>query len=85
MKKGLSLDNIEIEGQNISYCIFGKGDIDLVIEMGLGAVAGEWWHIAERLSEQFTVLLYERGRNISKTRSPKHCRRTTCFINGITL
>ena len=72
MKKSLSLDNIEIEGQNISYCIFGKGDIDLVIEMGLGAVAGEWWHIAERLSEQFTVLLYERGRNISKARSPKN-------------
>jgi hypothetical protein len=45
MKKSLSLDNKSIDGQNISYCIFGKGDIDLVIEMGLGAVAGEWWNI----------------------------------------
>lgn len=34
--------------------------------------SGEWWHIAERLSKQFTVLLYERGRNISKPRSPKN-------------
>ena len=59
MKKSLLLDSKEIAGQNISYCIFGKGDIDLVIEMGLGAVAGEWWHIAERLSKQFTVLLEE--------------------------
>ena len=72
MKKSLSLDRIEIEGQSISYCIFGRGDIDLVIEMGLGAVAGEWWHIAERLSEHFTVLLYERGRDISRARSPQN-------------
>ena len=32
INKFLSLDNIAIEGQNISYCVFGKGDIDLVIE-----------------------------------------------------
>lgn len=25
----------------------------------VGAVAGEWWHIAEHLSKQFTVLLEE--------------------------
>ena len=72
MKKPLSLDSKMIESQNISYCIFGEGDIDLVIEMGLGAVAGEWWHIAEQLSKQFTVLLYERGRSITKARSPKN-------------
>lgn len=72
MKKRLLLDRKEIEGQNISYHIFGEGKINLVIEMGLGAVAGEWWHIAEKLSKQFTVLLYERGRNISVPRSPKN-------------
>ncbi len=72
MKKCLLLDRKEIEGQNISYHIFGDGNINLVIEMGLGAVAGEWWHIADCLSKQFTVLLYERGRNISKPRSPKN-------------
>ena len=68
----VSLDCMEIDGQKISYRVLGRGDIDLVIEMGLGAVAGEWWHIAERLSEQFTVLLYERGRDISRARSPKN-------------
>lgn len=36
MKKSLLLDRKEIEGQNISYRIFGEGEIDLVIEMGLG-------------------------------------------------
>lgn len=72
MEKSLLLDKKEIDGQDISYRIFGEGNIDLVIEMGLGAVAGEWWHIAECLSKQFTVLLYERGRNISKPRTPKN-------------
>ena len=72
MKKSLSLDCMEIDGQKISYQVFGRGDIDLVIDMGLGAVAGEWWHIAERLSEHFTVLLYERGRDISRARSPQN-------------
>ena len=72
MEKSLLLNKKEIDGQDISYRIFGEGNIDLVIEMGLGAVAGEWWHIAECLSKQFTVLLYERGRNISKPRTPKN-------------
>ena len=50
-EKSLLLDRKEIEGQNIFYCIFGKGNIDLVIEMGLGA--GEWWHIADCLSKEW--------------------------------
>ena len=51
MKKCLLLDRKEIDGQNISYHIFGDGNINLVIEMGLGAVAGEWWHIAKYFSD----------------------------------
>lgn len=70
--KNLLLNKKEVQNQTISYQIFGEGSIDLVIEMGLGAVAGEWWHIAEYLSKRFTVLLYERGRNISRLRSPKN-------------
>ena len=62
MKKRLSLKSKMIEGQNISYRIFGEGDIDLVIEMGLGAVAGEWWHIAEQLSKQFKITEYDKPR-----------------------
>lgn len=37
--------------QSISYRIFGEGNIDPVIEMRLGAVAGEWWHIAKYFSD----------------------------------
>ena len=32
-----------------NYQVFGIGKINLVIEMGLGATMGEWWHIAQRL------------------------------------
>ena len=70
MKKQLILKKINIGNQDISYHVFGNGEIEIVIEMGLGAVAGEWWHIAESLSSKYTVLLYERGRNISISRSP---------------
>lgn len=55
-----------------SYQVFGTGKINLVIEMGLGATMGEWWHIAQRLSEKHTVLLYERSRNISIPRTPEN-------------
>ena len=44
----------------IAYAVFGGGKIDLVIEMGLGACMGEWWHVAQKLSDTHTVLLYER-------------------------
>jgi Predicted hydrolases or acyltransferases (alpha/beta hydrolase superfamily) len=55
-----------------AYQIFGCGKIDLVIEMGLGATAGEWWHIAELFSSEYTVLLYERNRKIAVDRTPQN-------------
>jgi len=55
-----------------AYQIFGCGKIDLVIEIGLGATAGEWWHIAEMLSAKYTVLLYERNRNTATDRTPEN-------------
>ncbi len=55
-----------------SYHIFGRGKIDLVIEMGLGATLGEWWHVAEGLSDRHTVLLYERSRSTKTPRTPEN-------------
>lgn len=49
-----------VEGQETAYAVFGNEPVDLVIEMGLGTCMGEWQHIAQRLSETHTVLLYER-------------------------
>lgn len=53
-----------------AYHVFGLGSIDLVIETGLGATAGEWWHIAEKLSQNHCVLLYERQRGTAVPRTP---------------
>lgn len=52
---------IVCDGRRVGYNIFGSGRISLVIEMGLGAVVGEWWHVAQMLSAKGAVLLYERA------------------------
>ncbi|MDD3369045.1 MAG: alpha/beta fold hydrolase [Lachnospiraceae bacterium] len=57
----LDVQYIETRAGKIAYHIFGRGKITAVIEMGLGAAMGEWWHIAEHLGETETVLLYERA------------------------
>ncbi len=61
----------EIDAE-FTYRIYGKGKINLVIEIGLGATAGEWHHIAEKLSEKYTVLLYERNQDIKTERTPQN-------------
>lgn len=73
----LDIQYIETQNHKTAYHIFGNGKIDTVIEMGLGAVMGEWWHIAESLAAEHTVLLYERaGIGSSEpsemTRTPSH-------------
>ena len=78
-------EQIAIHNQQISYHVFGNGKIDLVIEMGLGATVGEWWHLAQRFSDRYTVLLYQRGRNTSVPRTPqniaKECYELLCQLD----
>ena len=45
----------------LAYQVFGNGRVELVIEMGLGAVMAEWQPLARQLGEGHTVLLYERA------------------------
>ena len=40
---------------------YGDGDVDLVIEMGLGASMAEWRQLAAKLAGRHTVLLYQRA------------------------
>ena len=56
----LNIKYQKVGNRMMAYSIFGEGQIDLVIEMGLGACMGEWWHIAKKLSATHTILLYER-------------------------
>lgn len=68
----LQMQAANAETLSQAYHVFGDGKIGLVIEMGLGATAGEWWHIAQSLSEKYTVLLYERNRVTTPARTPRH-------------
>lgn len=52
---------ISVNTAELAYCVFGSGKIDVVMEMGLGAVMAEWRPLAEKLAEKHTVLLYERA------------------------
>lgn len=54
------------------YKIYGKTPISVVIEMGLGSCLAEWEPFAERISDTYGVLLYERlGINQSKVSDKK--------------
>lgn len=64
----------------MSYKIFGEGKVNLIIEMGLGATGGEWWHIAEHLAGEYTVLLYERSKNVKIERTPKNIACELCDL-----
>lgn len=59
----------------LTYKIFGSGKVNLVIEMGLGAAAGEWWQVAQHLSDRYTVLLYERNKSVKTERTPENIAR----------
>ena len=62
-RQGISMKihRLSVDTATLAYAIFGSGKIDMVIEMGLGAVMGEWWNLARRLSAHHTILLYERA------------------------
>lgn len=68
----LPIECADINNMKLKYKVFGQGKVDLIIELALGATAGEWWHIAEKLSSKYTVLLYERSRSVSVKRTPNN-------------
>lgn len=57
MKTGV----IQIPSAQLAYALYGDGEVGVVIEMGLGASMAEWRQLAERLSGERTVLLYQRA------------------------
>lgn len=57
----MKIQKISISTAELDCQIIGEGKISLVIEMGLGAVMAEWAQLATRLSDRYTVLLYERA------------------------
>ncbi len=73
----MKTERMNVGSAKLVYSIFGEGRVGVVIETGLGSCMAEWWHIAERLSQYHTVLLYERaGCNLSSKSSLKRTPET---------
>lgn len=45
----------------VAYRIWGAGSITIVIDAALGTCSAEWWHIAEKLSEHYRVITFDRA------------------------
>lgn len=56
------------------YKIIGREKVDIIVEMGLGAVISEWLPLADRIGKQHGILLYERA-GINKS-APSQASRT---------
>ena len=52
---------IQLPTARLAYELYGEGRTAIVIEMGLGAVMAEWRQLAQKLSAEHTVLLYQRA------------------------
>jgi len=68
----LPISHVDVNGTLHYYKIFGIGKVNLVLEIGLASTIGEWWHIAESLSQKYTVLLYERSKRTMPKRTPEN-------------
>jgi len=68
---------IDIKDARLAYRVFGSGKINIVVETALNSCSAEWWHIGQELSEEYTVLVYDRpGYGTSSAsqleRTPEH-------------
>lgn len=57
----MKTETIQILSARLACEIYGDSKVEIIIEMGLGAVMAEWRQIAKRLSDRHTVLLYQRA------------------------
>ena len=57
----MQTQTIQLQSAAITYEKYGEGDVNLVIEIGLGASMAEWRRLAKNLAGRHTVLLYQRA------------------------
>lgn len=57
----MQTQTVQLPSAALAYEKYGDGDVNLVIEMGLGASMAEWRQLAEKLAGRHTVLLYQRA------------------------
>lgn len=51
----------EIDNLKIAYSIFGTGKKTVVVDTAISTCSAEWWHIAEELSRDCKVLVFDRA------------------------
>lgn len=52
---------VQLPSAALAYEKYGDGDVNLVIEMGLGSSMAEWRQFAAKQAGKYTVLLYQRA------------------------
>lgn len=57
----MEISYCKTKSARLAYRVFGSGKIDVVIEGALSSCCAEWWPIAERLSANHSVLVYDRA------------------------
>ena len=58
MKTGI----LDVKTSKLSYRLFGELSSQFVIiETAMGACSAEWWHLAEKWSDKFCILSYDRA------------------------
>lgn len=71
MKPDRHIKYLQLSSARIAYRLFGS-DIQaplIVIETGLGSLGAEWWHLAQKLGENYRVLVYDRAGYGASSRS----------------
>ncbi len=51
---------VQLPSAALAYEKYGDGDVNLVIEMGLGSSMAEWRQLAAKLAGRYTVLVSDR-------------------------
>lgn len=49
-----------VDGRRVFYRVTGSGPV-VVVDTALGSPSAEWWALQDRLSDQFTVVTYDRA------------------------
>ncbi|WP_446742437.1 alpha/beta fold hydrolase [Silvibacterium acidisoli] len=55
------MKHIFLNGHRFAYDLQGTGPITVILETGLGAEAGEWQVVADKINSRATVFLYDRA------------------------
>ena len=57
----MQTQTVRLPSAALAYEKYGDGEVNLVIEMGLGASMAEWRQLAAKLAGRYSVLLYQRA------------------------